>query len=110
MQEKIGSEVSAFSLRSAANSFSYLILMSAIDLPELYRQTVFEDFNETPELRATHQLSALRESISLLPQLEDQLKDTSDLNLIRFLRSKKFDHQRHAHNGKNLTLSFIYGV
>ena len=67
--------------------------MSVIDLPELYRQTAFEDFNETPELRAT-QLSALRESISLLPQLEDQLKDTSDLNLIRFLRSKKFDHQR----------------
>ena len=69
------------------------IMTEAVDLPELYRQTALEDFNESPELRTT-QLAALREAISHLPQLEDRLKDTSDINLIRFLRSKKFDHQR----------------
>lgn len=49
----------------------------------------FQSFGETEELRQ-QQLQLLRDRIQALPNPSDQLKDLSDGNLIRFLRSKKF--------------------
>lgn len=47
------------------------------------------DFGETPESR-TLALNQLRERIAELPA-EDRLADTSDANIIRFLRARKYD-------------------
>ena len=56
--------------------------------PELAKQAL-EEFGETPEKR-TVALSALRARIAALPAA-DQLADTTDANIIRFLRARKYD-------------------
>ena len=58
-----------------------------LDLPEELALVAKEELNETPDLRQ-EALDNLRQLISELPK--DRLEDTSDANLIRFLRSKKF--------------------
>lgn len=56
--------------------------------PELAKQAL-EEFGETPE-RRTMALTELRARIAALPS-EDQLADTTDANIIRFLRARKYD-------------------
>jgi hypothetical protein len=66
-----------------------------LDLPEDLLKIAFEELGETKEIRK-EKLIELRELINNLPDEEYKLEDTSDKNLIRFLR------------GLSLLLSFIY--
>ena len=50
----------------------------------------FKEFGETEETRSIA-LSTLRERINSLENDEDKLADTSDINLIRFIRTRKYD-------------------
>ena len=59
------------------------------DLPSNLQSVALEELNETPAFRDL-QINELRMAIAALPQEGDKLKDTTDANLIRFLRSKKF--------------------
>lgn len=52
-----------------------------------------EQLGETNEVRAAA-LVELRQKISELPNQSDRIEDVSDKNLIRFLRSRKFDVDR----------------
>lgn len=60
-------------------------LIDELDLPEDLLKIAFEELGETKEIRK-EKLIELRELISKLPNEEDKLDDTSDKNLIRFLR------------------------
>jgi len=63
-----------------------------LSLPIHLQAVALEELNETPEFRDL-QIIELRKAIEELPLESDKLTDTSDLNLIRFLRSKKFSIQ-----------------
>jgi len=56
--------------------------------PELAKMA-FDEFGETPSSRL-EALNELRNRINSLPE-NDRLKDTSDANIIRFLRARKMD-------------------
>jgi len=66
---------------------------SDTELPDFLREIAFQEINETPELRAA-KLIELKESINALTQPDEKIEDLSDRNLIRFLRSRKYDVQR----------------
>jgi hypothetical protein len=72
------------------------LMCAAVELPKELQEVAFEEFGETEELR-TSQLLALREEINQLPEI-DRLTDTGDVNLIRFLRSRKFDIEKALHS------------
>lgn len=61
--------------------------------PEL-AAIALRDFGETPEIRNAS-LKELRQKIAALPAA-DQLSDTSDVNIIRFLRARKYDIDKAA--------------
>ena len=60
-----------------------------LDLPADLIDIAFKEFGETKELRA-RKLFQLKQLIADLPE-EDRIPDTSDVNLIRFLRGRKYD-------------------
>lgn len=60
-----------------------------LDLPEDLKEIAFRELGETPEVRR-EKLVELRGRISMLPE-EDRISDTTDRNLIRFLRGRKYD-------------------
>src|SRR4051812_40802652 len=60
-----------------------------LDLPPDLVDVAFREFGETPELRS-QKLFELKQRIAELPD-EDRISDTSDLNLIRFLRGRKYN-------------------
>lgn len=61
-----------------------------VTLPESLASVAFTEFNETPDMR-NRSLIELRQMIAALPKENDKLLDVSDSNLIRFLRSRKYD-------------------
>lgn len=63
--------------------------VDSLELNEELANQAYLVFGETPKLRH-EKLQQLRERIKRLPNQADQLKDLSDKNLIRFLRSKRF--------------------
>jgi len=60
------------------------------DLPEELAALALKDFGETKERRSAALLE-LRARIEALPEPSDRLSDTSDANIIRFLRARKYD-------------------
>ena len=56
------------------------------DLPEELAALALKDFGETKERRSAALLE-LRARIEALPEPSDRLSDTSDANIIRFLRA-----------------------
>eukprot|EP01038_Epipyxis_sp_PR26KG_P009065 gene9065-12227_t len=64
--------------------------MDPNELPQHLRQIAFEEFQETTALRVT-KLEELKRRIAELPEESDKLVDTSNKNLLRFLRSRKYD-------------------
>jgi hypothetical protein len=71
-----------------------------LDLPPDLREFAFQRYGETPETRK-QKLAEMRQQISALPS-QDQIKDTSDKNLIRFLRVRKFRVNEAVENTVNL--------
>lgn len=67
--------------------------MDQFSLNSDLEKLAFDEFGETIELRTTS-LNNLRDKIALLDNPEDKIKDTSDENLIRFLRARKYDMDR----------------
>lgn len=61
-----------------------------LELPECLRARAFEEFQETSELRKTS-LVELRSRIAALEKESDRVVDTCNKNLVRFLRSRKYD-------------------
>jgi hypothetical protein len=72
-----------------------------VELPEDLRECAFQRYGETPETRAA-KLDEMRSMIAALPNAEDRIVDTSDLNLIRFLRVRKFNVTNAVENTVNL--------
>ena len=64
-----------------------------LDLPEDLAKIAFETFGETPKTRRAA-LIELRKKIGELPDEKDRLVDTSDANLIRYIRGRKYDLAR----------------
>lgn len=77
------------------------ILPTPFLAPEEEAKLAFEELGETEELKK-HNLDALRQMISEAPE-EDRIEDTSDDNLIRFLRGKK-------HNVEKVCTYVLYPV
>lgn len=89
---KFGSERSNSFIETLLTLFIGSGLMSEIDplvLTEELANHAYKSYSETEQLRQ-ESLQSLRQKIQQLPNPSDQLKDVSDVNLIRFLRSKKF--------------------
>ena len=63
------------------------------ELPEYLKKIAFENFGETPETRRTA-LIELRKRIGELPDEKDRLVNTTDSNLIRYIRGRKYDLDR----------------
>ena len=120
---KFGSERSNSLIETLLTLFIGSGLMSEIDplvLTEELANHAYKSYSETEQLRQ-ESLQSLRQKIQQLPNPSDQLKDVSDINLIRFLRSKKFrlekalkstiDYQRfldqHAADLKDITAEEI---
>ena len=61
-----------------------------LELPEYLKKMAFDDFGETPETRRAALLE-LRKRINELPDEKDRLVNTSDSNLIRYIRGRKYD-------------------
>ena len=66
---------------------------STTDLSPELAKIAFEDFGETPE-RRQQALIDLRKRIAELPNEKDRLEDVSDVNLIRFIRGRKYDLEK----------------
>lgn len=66
--------------------------MSSIELPEDLIDIAFKELGETPEIRGKC-LEELRARILELPK-EDQISDLSDINLIPYLRGRKFNVEK----------------
>ena len=64
-----------------------------LELPEYLKKMAFDDFGETPETRRAALLE-LRKRINELPDEKDRLVNTSDSNLIRYIRGRKYDLDR----------------
>ena len=64
-----------------------------LELPENLKKIAFENFGETPETRRAA-LIALRKRIGELPDEKDRLVNTTEANLIRFIRGRKYDIDR----------------
>jgi len=64
-----------------------------LELPESLKKIAFDDFGETPETRKAALLD-LRKRINELPDEKDRLVNTSDQNLIRYIRGRKYDLDR----------------
>jgi len=67
-------------------------MSDSLDLPPHLAAEAFAQYKETPESRRKA-LDELRKGIQELPE-EDRLNDLSDLNLIRFVRCRKYDVAR----------------
>jgi hypothetical protein len=67
-----------------------------LELNEELRIHAFEELGETVEQR-TEFLQRLRHSIQALPHEKERMKDTSDRNLIRFARTKKYNFDKALH-------------
>ena len=63
-----------------------------LELPDHLRTIAREELGETPEVRR-QSLEELKRRIAALPEV-DRLSDVSDQNLIRFLRSRKYDIEK----------------
>ena len=61
---------------------------SPLVLPEELRKIAHEQLGETPEILEAS-LKTLREKIAQLPEA-DRISDTTDENIVRFLRARKF--------------------
>ena len=64
-----------------------------IELSPALAEIALQEFGETNEARSQAILQ-LRERIAALPNEDDRLVDTSDINLIRFIRSRKYNLDR----------------
>lgn len=73
-------------------------------LPSELASVALELYGETTELRK-ESLLELRDRIKELP-LSDQLDDTSDKSLIRFLRFRKYDLEKSL---QGTVISFLLG-
>ena len=61
-----------------------------LELPESLKKMAFEDFGETTETRKAA-LIELRKRIGELPDEKDRMVNTTDANLIRYIRGRKYD-------------------
>jgi hypothetical protein len=89
-------EPAATSLTSSARDAEY----DCLELPEDLKEFAFQRYGETPETRV-QKLQEMRELIANLPP-EDRIEDVSDVNLIRFLRVRKFVVKNAVENTVNL--------
>lgn len=64
-----------------------------LELQEPLRSIAFNEFGETTALRHA-KLQELREMIDNVKNVEDRIQNTSDVNLIRFLRARKYDLEK----------------
>ena len=71
-----------------ASGASLPLVVDPLDLPPHLAEIAERDFGETPATRAAA-LTELRARIAALPE-NDRLDDVSDVNLIRFLRNRKY--------------------
>jgi hypothetical protein len=71
-----------------------------LELPDDLKEFAFQRYGETPAVRA-QKLTEMRDKIGQLPESE-RIKDMSDVNLIRFLRVRKFNVDAAVENTANL--------
>ena len=69
----------------------------SLQLPPHLALIASEKLGETSDEVRSTALETLRQKILELPEISDRVQDVSDKNLIRFLRSRKFDIEKALH-------------